>query len=387
MNYEFPVIEDLNQFRSVLSKTPQSYYETDKGSYVTFNYNSLNPSNFPPIESEEDKYIREARGIAFLKETGEIISRPFHKFFNLGERDETDLDVFSFRDAWPMEKLDGSMIHALNLPEGFRLATRAGITDVSMKAETFISSNRLYQEFIQDYLFEGFTPIFEFVAPDNKIVIKYEEPALILLDIRHRITGEYIGVSSAPKEIPIPKMYLGTKLEEIRSWEDREGVVVKLQDGHRVKIKAELYVKLHRYIDVLKSDRHFVKALFSENWDDIYSNATNEVKDKLKRAKSRFDSVVDGLGTHLVYSTFEEFGSYVDKENRKAFAEWVFSTHKVWSSVLFKVADAMQIGVSDPEALIDVARFWIGRSIGNKAGSDKDWEVNNPISNVVLIGE
>lgn len=385
--YKFPIIKHIDEFRSVLQKTPQSYFETDKGLYTSFNYVSISPEIFPPIRTEEDKYIREARGIAFLNETGEIISRPIAKFFNFGERDEDHIDVFEFEGSLFEAKEDGSMIHALNLPLGFRLATRAGITDISLKAEALIATNMVYQRFINECLRSNLTPIFEYVAPDNKIVIKYDQPELILLDTRHMITGQYFGTSFAPTSIPTPKKYSNVSLEQIRSWEDREGVVVKLVNGFRVKIKADLYVKLHRYVDILKSDRHFVKALFSETWDDIYSNSTPEVKETLKEGRRRFNQIVEMLSVHLVFSLFDEFGPVVNKENRRQFAEWVFATHKNWSSVVFKIGDAMTNGEDDPVRLIDVGSFWISRSIANKAGSEKDWNTNNIMSDVNLLGE
>jgi len=406
VNYEFPVIEHIDQFEPIIAKNPAAYYKTDKGDYVTFNYSSLNPNNFPPVENYEDAFIREARGIAFLKSTGKIISRPFHKFFNLGERDETDIDVMNYIGAQVAEKLDGSMIHALDLPQGPRLATRAGITDVSLKAERFIAANAVYQDFIHDMVKFGFTPIFEFVSPDNKIVINYQKPRLVLLAIRNRFIGEYATHLEKNLQgyegIPLPKVWDGTSIEEIRAWEGQEGVVVTLVNGHRVKIKADAYVRLHRYIDIMKSDRHFVIARLSENWDDIYSNAAPEVKDKLKVAVKQFEWFTAGDAEDIIKDIEDNFDDLIvdgpvrgfdvfdlsdTRAVRKSYAEWVFAhkDRKEYASVYFKVADQLAAGIRDVTALINVAQHWITIGLSNKTKSVKDWETNNRLAQIPLL--
>ena len=39
----------------------------------------------------------------------------------------------------------------------------------------------------------GFTPIFEYVAPNNQIVVQYGRPRLVYLHSRNRKTGEYVS--------------------------------------------------------------------------------------------------------------------------------------------------------------------------------------------------
>lgn len=395
MNYKFPIIENIEQFEPIIAKNPAAYYKVDKGDYVVFNYSNLNPNNFPPVETPEDAYIREARGIAFLKSTGALISRPFHKFFNLGEREETEIDIMSFQEARMYEKMDGSMIHPLNLPGGFRLATRGGITDVSMQPETFVAANLDYQRFINEMLHNGLTPIFEWVSPDNKIVINYNEPRLVLLDVRNRVTGVYAGCEGWEDwaGIPTVKRWNDITLEEVRKWEDAEGVVVRLVNGHRVKVKAETYVRLHRYIDIFRSDRHFVAAYLSEAWDDIYSNATPEVKIKLRTASERFTSTISEKAQAIVTDILDggwDHSGYqpVTKETRRNYADWVLgnSDRKHDSSIYFKIADVIQLGPGVDIEFQEVAKFWIQSAIRNKTKSEKDWTTNNPVASVSLLG-
>ena len=57
------------------------------------------------------KIRRECRGLIFHAETGKLLSRRFHKFFNVNELDETDAEVIDLSKPYVLlEKLDGSFI-------------------------------------------------------------------------------------------------------------------------------------------------------------------------------------------------------------------------------------------------------------------------------------
>ncbi|PCK07239.1 MAG: hypothetical protein COA42_15410, partial [Alteromonadaceae bacterium] len=76
------------------------------------NYLVASTEAFPEIVDHSDiaHIRREFRGMVFDKD-GKLIRRPFHKFFNIGERTETqftNLDLSKEHDIF--EKLDGSMI-------------------------------------------------------------------------------------------------------------------------------------------------------------------------------------------------------------------------------------------------------------------------------------
>ena len=70
----------------------------DKGWYTVINYVVAFEETFSYDSHDgSDSYLntnirRECRGLIFDNETGNLISRPYHKFFNAGERDETQLN-------------------------------------------------------------------------------------------------------------------------------------------------------------------------------------------------------------------------------------------------------------------------------------------------------
>ena len=155
----------------------------DKGSYIVLDYVYQDENTF------ERPQARECRGIKFNAD-GTLLARPFAKFFNYGERD-TDLPI-----DYPhvvMEKLDGSMIHPAFIHGEMMLMTRKGHTDVAKKAEDLFLRRPAYFNFMFDWIKMGYTPIFEYVGPTNRIVLRYDTHRLVLLALRQNMSGEYLS--------------------------------------------------------------------------------------------------------------------------------------------------------------------------------------------------
>jgi len=132
---------------------------------------------------------RECRGIKFSLSTGDILARPFHKFFNRGEISEEEPNSNISFTIW--DKLDGSMIHPIITPlKGIKLCTKAGITDISLGAESLLTKELTLK--LTSLLTQGITPIFEYTSPTNRIVLKYDQPKLTLLALRENISGFYL---------------------------------------------------------------------------------------------------------------------------------------------------------------------------------------------------
>ena len=76
---------------------------------------------------------RECRGLKFDAD-GRIIARPFHKFFNLGEKERVE-DIDWSAPHQLFDKLDGSMIHPAMLNGEMVFMTRMGATDQARLAQ------------------------------------------------------------------------------------------------------------------------------------------------------------------------------------------------------------------------------------------------------------
>jgi RNA ligase len=164
------------------------------------NYMMITGTTFPEVVSVNDAIRREGRGMIFCPNSGRIVRRPLHKFWNINEKSETQLENLRFDVPHAVyTKMDGSMLAPFEVQHGsgiVRWGTRMGITDVALAAEEFVKNNPNYQSFAEWCISQDITPIFEFTSPGQyKIVVDYDKPMMTLLAARHMITGEYLSLS------------------------------------------------------------------------------------------------------------------------------------------------------------------------------------------------
>ena len=324
MFYDFPKINHINDVLPHIEGWDE-FRVMEKDWYTVVNYMVAFEETFSYDSSDgSDSYHnmsvrRECRGLIFDTETGQLISRPYHKFFNAGERDETQLNKIDLtKPHVVLEKLDGSMIRPIPTKEGFRLATKAGITDVAMNAEVFISdkwipTNELhnsYHTFINKCIQKGTTPIFEWCSRKNRIVIDYPEDQLILTAIRYNDTGNYVSYKvmknyASAWGIPVVKAIAGDEtditkvVEHIRKWDDGEGVVIRFDDGHMVKIKADDYVLRHKSKDAINQEKNVLQTILDDAVDDLIPLLTPEDAERVKAFQTAFWASVDDLASEM----------------------------------------------------------------------------------------
>jgi RNA ligase len=150
MNYDFPEIKTIQDVLPHIEGRDE-FRIMDKDWYTVINYMVSLENTFLWDENDPigSAVRRECRGLIFNKE-GKLISRPYSKFFNVGEKEETQLNKINLYEPHiVLFKLDGSMIRPIPTKEGFRLATKAGVTSVAMNAEVFIADKPHYGTFIR----------------------------------------------------------------------------------------------------------------------------------------------------------------------------------------------------------------------------------------------
>ena len=113
MNYEFPIINNINDVLPHIKDFEEIVVsENAQGNFVTIRYMVSTPQLWDRTPGWEIR--RECRGIAFCTKTGEVLSRPYQKFFNIGEKPETQIDKINLYEPHViLEKLDGSMVLSL----------------------------------------------------------------------------------------------------------------------------------------------------------------------------------------------------------------------------------------------------------------------------------
>ncbi len=260
----FPIIQTLSDvLPHIKDKTEIKVWEKD--SYTVIDYMLSMENTF------DNPYSIECRGLIFDTATGKLLRRPLHKFFNHGERPNDD--HLKLGDSYALLKLDGSMIAPWidpNVQEIF-WGTRAGQTDIAAQAVRECMTPRILRE-VELLIRQGYTPIFEYTSPINRIVIRYKEPVFTLLAIRDRLTGIYKNhkiVESVSYFMGLENIHHFPEIPTVTDWLDREGVVVVYENGHRVKLKAADYVLKHKTKDDIRQEKNVLKLIVTGGIDDI----------------------------------------------------------------------------------------------------------------------
>lgn len=280
-SYQFPKITHLDQVLKAIQGREEFVVKVDEiHGYTIINYLLNLGDTFPPVVDERTAILRECRGITFDTKTGKVLSRKYHKFFNLGERPETLPENMDFnRTHRYLEKLDGSMITPLLINGKIRWCTKMGLTDVAKPVDEWTADRLQYHELSKYWMSRNHTPIFEWCSRQQRIVIDYAETQLVLTAIRNNETGEYLDYHALNNEadayrIPVIKScypvngFSKDRVEYLRTLEGEEGEVWRFDDGHMVKLKGEWYLQLHKTLEHLNHEKDVIRLILDEKIDD-----------------------------------------------------------------------------------------------------------------------
>lgn len=85
-----------------------------------------------------------------------------------------------------------------------------------------------------------------------------------------------------------------------RDLEDAEGFVVAFHDGHRVKIKADQYVRIHKCLERVRFDRNIVDLIINEELDDVVPLMPPHEVSRIREYEDRFWAAFRSMETHLL---------------------------------------------------------------------------------------
>jgi RNA ligase len=238
---------------------------------------------YAETDSFDDPIRRECRGLKFGSD-GTLIARPFGKFFNIGERTETQPHLIDFaKPHIVMDKLDGSMVHPAIVGDDVVFMTRMGRSDHARQAERLFLTPDLAEK-CRSLLDDGVTPIFEYTGPQNRIIIKYERPELTLLAARRTFDGIYLAhdflvdqanAMSLPvvQEIASEWQSALVFLDFVRVLQGKEGFVIRFMDEHPerllLKAKGEDYVLKHKSKEAIGMEKNVLALILANGLDDV----------------------------------------------------------------------------------------------------------------------
>jgi RNA ligase len=266
-----PVIHHLDDVLPAIAGRSEFVHAIRDG-YSVIDY------NFALADSFDDPMRLECRGIKFAPD-GTILARPLHKFFNINERENTQAGLLDFTQSHTItEKMDGSMIHPAIVDGALVFMTRMGRTDHAIKAERHITE--AVEAVCLVLLDRGLTPIFEWTAPDNRIVVRYPDSRLTLLAIRWTREGDYLdhqyvdqwsqdmGVAVVPQYDP--QHTTGTEFVDFaRAVTGKEGFVIRFADGTWVKAKGDDYVLKHKAKESILQEKNVLALVLRGELDDV----------------------------------------------------------------------------------------------------------------------
>lgn len=191
-----------------------------------------------------------ARGLMTDTRKREVVATPFPKFFNVGEITEgKTLPNMPFE---VFEKLDGSLIILFHYEGRWRASTRGAFgTEQALWAENLMADCDL------SALDHGATYLCEAIYPENRIVIEYDEEALVLLSGYDREGYEFsadhiselahrLGWRSAKRYQFENAAAMFSAAENLP--ETEEGYILRFEDGYRLKLKGSAYCRVHALI-------------------------------------------------------------------------------------------------------------------------------------------
>lgn len=243
------------------------------------------------------------RGL-ILDAEGNIIARPFKKFFNYEEyQDNSHLGSLpAFNTFKVYEKLDGSLGILYRMPSGeMRIATRGSFESEQAQKATEMFYHKYYHALYP----EGFTFLFEIIYPENRIVVDYGETRdLILLAVINNDTGEEwtydeMQVFADAWGLKVVKQYQvhSFDLAELRKVQEagKEGFVIRFDNGLRVKMKFEEYVRLHRIITEVSSKTIWEMLKENQSLNEVLDRVPDEfytwVKNTAKELKKEYSCI------------------------------------------------------------------------------------------------
>lgn len=268
----------------------------------------LNYAQITQFSQAWDEVTTQCRGLIMNVVTGEIVARPFPKFWNYGEH---------IAKGWPIptetpivtDKLDGSLGILYELNGKPWIATRGSFTSDQAQWAT-----KWWRKNVAHIPDKGVTHLFEIIASWNRIVVKYDNEGLIRIASIDNATGKQITSPFAHPAIidvwgvPYTDLETLSRMDEPNS----EGFVLFYPNANmRMKIKFPEYVRLHKLITGVNEIAIWEHLRDGKTLDDLVEKVPDEYFAWLTGVANRLRTAY-----HDIESTAQsDFGRLIDGEH------------------------------------------------------------------------
>lgn len=271
---------------------------------------------FMDKETFDSPEAQECRGICF-DDSGSIVSRPLHKFFNVGEKEWLSPEKLAARDdiVAIYDKIDGSMIATAWFGGKLHWRSKKSFdSHVVALAEQLLQddANKGIAAFAAETAAQGMTAVFELTHPDARIIVASDKPQLQLLHVRKNDTGSYVMLDEQHPihdrirhfNVPVIRKIEGLALDalfaSLADMEDKEGYVIQFANGDMAKIKCPWYARLHQLVSRLR-ERDIAELALNNQLDDVKEALIElqidltEVEKIETRLKNRLLEILDAM--------------------------------------------------------------------------------------------
>lgn len=394
--YNFPVITHIDQVKDAIKRhRPEGKSEfiiAERNGYMVANYMVAMTDTFLPIDDTDPshdyrKILRECRGKIFDAKTGLPIRTPYHKFFNVGEKEETQVNLIDLSQPHViLQKLDGSLIAPFDIRDGntcYRIwGTKMGNTDIADTVRSFVNAydesvgttDKTYNNFVDIMHSMQMSVMFEWCSRKNRIVIDYPEDMLVVTGARHIMTGQYMAYSTlcdiaANFGIPVVKAWRGTTenmtslIDHTRGLIDEEGYVIRFDNGHMYKIKAEQYLTYHKAKDVMHLEKNVIKVVVDEGVDDLMPLLSPDDSTRLGKFNNDVMTNITAVAEKFMTIVINE---HKNTTSKKEYAQHIINNYpKTIQMFLFSGYTLLDKNTLTLEAMVDMIRKYIADKCGS----------------------
>jgi hypothetical protein len=297
-----------------------------------FNMEELSDGEIPKEAFEVFEKMDGSLGIFFYYETELTLEERYNKWFN--NNYETGMERFF--DPNHLPDFDNPYYEPTPTTKGdWYMATRGSFTsEQAIKGMEIAKRNGLDKKCVP-----GFTYLFEIIYPENRIVVDYgKDERLVLLSIVNPEGNEIPYEEIQMDGWDIVNRYDGvndyTKLKELIS-NDAEGYVIRFKGGMRMKIKGDEYVRLHRILTNFSTTDIWELLRTNGNMDEFLDRVPDEfdnwVRMTVLELKAGFENIKFRSSIDFEYYKGESNG------DKKEFALAIKDNE--YRSVLFSMWD------------------------------------------------
>jgi len=331
-----------------------------------------------------DEITLACRGLV-LDNEGNVIAKPFPKFFNYEEHTAEEIPNELF-DVY--EKMDGSLgicfyyereltyveryklwfngnyetgmeyceeivpnfddpyFHPTPTTKGeWHIATRG-----SFVSEQAVKGKELLGKYNFHKLHTGYTYLFEIIYKENRIVCDYDFEDVVLLGVINTKTGIEVNLHSDTEDVRIQNIVKNIGLNVVTRYNtfgegfdelkreisnSKEGYVIRFRNGMRMKIKGDEYVRLHRILTNFSTTDIWELLRTGGNLDEFLDRVPDEfdnwVRLTMLELQSQFESIKFRSVTDFEYYKIQSNG------DKKEFA--LLIKNNDYRSILFAMWD------------------------------------------------